>query len=76
MGMQIPRLGGLPATREIRMIPEASHTPIIAMTANAFADDSEQRLVAGMNDGIAKPVDPDAMLRTSLNSLGRVDLNG
>jgi len=61
MDMQMPELDGLGATQAIRAIPGYAETPIIAMTANAFTEDRTLCLDAGMNDFIAKPVDPDKL---------------
>jgi CheY-like chemotaxis protein len=66
MDMQMPRMDGLAATLAIRaQLGDA--LPIIAMTANAFDDDRAACLGAGMNDHLAKPVDPsklyDSLLR-------------
>lgn len=71
MDMRMPRLDGLEATRRIRELPDRRKTPIIAMTANAFAEDKARCLAAGMNDFLTKPFDPDALLWKLLDWLDR-----
>jgi len=61
MDMQMPLMDGLQAATLIRRESAHLNTPILAMTANAFADDREACLAAGMNDHIAKPVDPQQL---------------
>lgn len=69
MDMQMPGMNGIDATREIRRLPGYETTPILAMTANAFEEDRQTCLAAGMNDHIAKPVDPGALFSTLLRWL-------
>jgi hemerythrin-like metal-binding protein/PAS domain S-box-containing protein len=71
MDIQMPQLNGIDATCQIRALPGHEHTPILAMTANAFEQDRQACLDAGMNDHIAKPVDPDRLFSTLLYWLTR-----
>ena len=66
MDVQMPTMDGLTATKLIRgMDTEASaHVPILAMTANAFKEDIDTCLAAGMNAHIAKPIDIDDLIHT------------
>jgi CheY-like chemotaxis protein len=71
MDMQMPRMDGLEAARQIRKLPNGHHIPIIAMTANVFPEDKQRCLDAGMNDFIAKGFDPEAPFATMLKWLSR-----
>ena len=64
MDMQMPVMDGLEATRQIRASkhPEAKSIPILAMTANAFAEDVEACKAAGMNEHLSKPIDMDIVI--------------
>jgi PAS domain S-box-containing protein len=69
MDMQMPRMDGLEATRRIRQLPAGAVVPILAMTANAFAEDRRRCMDAGMDDFITKPVDPETLFSVILNWL-------
>ena len=73
MDMQMPRMDGLDATRCIRHDPDYVGVPIIAMTANAFAEDRARCMAAGMDDFLAKPFDPNALFDMLLRRLRRAD---
>ncbi|MEI7843689.1 MAG: response regulator [Gallionellaceae bacterium] len=69
MDVQMPKMNGLDATRAIRALPGRSTVPILAMTANAFDEDRQQCLDAGMNDHIGKPFMPVVLYSTLLKWL-------
>ena len=71
MDMQMPVLDGLDATRQIRQLPDHQATPILAMTANAFDENKDQCVAAGMDDFIAKPVAPEVLYEILLRRLGK-----
>ena len=64
MDVQMPVLDGLDATRAIRQSSWGRHIPILAMTANAFAEERQRCLDAGMNDHVAKPVIAEQLFKT------------
>ena len=66
MDIQMPIMDGYAAARAIRQLsnPALAKLPIIAMTANAFAEDVKAAKAAGMDAHIAKPIDLPAMMRT------------
>ena len=66
MDMRMPEMDGLDATRVIRSLPrdDAKTVPIIALTANAFDEDVQRSMQAGLNAHLAKPVEPEVLYRT------------
>jgi len=64
MDLMMPVMDGYTATRKIRELErsDAKTVPIIAMTANAFAEDVQAALKAGMDDHVAKPVDMSILI--------------
>ena len=68
MDVKLPLLNGYEATRKIRELkrPDSQKIPIIAMTANAFAEDVKEALDSGMNVHVSKPIDME-LLKKSIN---------
>ena len=69
MDVQMPGLDGLEATRRIRKLSNHINTPILAFTANAYGEDRAACLAAGMDDHVAKPVDPRLLYASLLHWL-------
>ena len=65
----MPNMGGIEATKLIRELPGYQKTPIIALTANAFIEDKNKCLEAGMDDIIIKPFDVEVLFTTILKWL-------
>ena len=66
MDMRMPEMDGLEATKTIRAMDreDAKTIPIIALTANAFDEDVQRSLQAGLNAHLSKPVEPDTLYST------------
>lgn len=73
MDIQMPKMNGYEATIAIRQLPwaDASQLPIVAMTANAFVEDINAALMAGMNAHVAKPFSLEELLGTMDNLLAK-----
>ena len=69
MDMQMPHMDGLEATRRIRAGDRNRSTPVVALTANAFSEDRDRCLAAGMSDFLAKPIEPRILFATLLRWL-------
>jgi PAS domain S-box-containing protein len=73
MDVQMPVMNGLEATRAIRQLPGMAKIPILALTANAFDEDRDRCLAAGMDAHIGKPVEPDTLCEVILHWLQKSD---
>ena len=74
MDVMMPKINGYEATKAIRGLqnrPDAITIPIIAMTANAFAEDVQASLDAGMNGHLSKPIVMDEVIKTIARNLDR-----
>jgi two-component system sensor histidine kinase/response regulator len=69
MDMQMPVMDGIAATKELRRLPEYAGLPVVAMTANVLETDRERCRLAGMDDFIAKPIEPEVLWQTLLKWL-------
>ena len=71
MDIRMPEVDGYEATRQIRNLDrsDSGTVPIIAMTADAFASDVAKCMEAGMNGHVAKPIDPDKLIKTLIESM-------
>jgi CheY-like chemotaxis protein len=66
MDMRMPVMDGLEATKAIRSLDreDAKEIPVVALTANAFDEDVERSMQAGLNAHLSKPVDPEVLFET------------
>ena len=71
MDIQMPRLDGYEATRRIRELPDTASLPIIAMTANVMDEDVKRCHESGMNDHVAKPIEPDRLFQALVRWISR-----
>ena len=72
MDVRMPVMDGMQATRKIRALtrPDAANVPIIAMTADAFAEERKRTVEAGMNCHLSKPLDPPLLYETLAKYIG------
>jgi CheY-like chemotaxis protein len=65
MDVKMPRMNGLDATRQIRHLPRCATASIIGLTAHAYAEDGDRCLAVGMNDNLAKPIEPERLFESA-----------
>ena len=75
MDLQMPVMGGLEATMEIRRLAGMESIPILAMTANVFEEERHKCMSAGMNDHLAKPVKPEILYKSLIHWLPAKNYN-
>jgi two-component system sensor histidine kinase/response regulator len=71
MDMQMPVMDGIEATLELRRLPACADLPVVAMTANVLAQDRQRCIDAGMNDFLAKPIEPELLWQALLKWIPR-----
>ena len=74
MDVQMPVMNGYDASRKVRSLQreDAPTVPIIAMTANAFREDIDEAIGAGMTEHLAKPIEPEKLIALLLRYIGCV----
>ena len=73
MDIQMPEMDGLTAAKEIRQTLQLQDLPIIAMTAHAMEGDIEKSVIAGMNQHLTKPIEPELLYKTLSQYLGKAN---
>jgi two-component system, sensor histidine kinase and response regulator len=76
MDLQMPEMDGYAATAAIRANPVWASLPVVAMTAHAMAEERQRCLDSGMNDHLAKPIDPDLLFDTLARWSGSIKRRG
>jgi signal transduction histidine kinase/DNA-binding response OmpR family regulator len=70
MDLQMPVMGGIAATQQIRLMPAFDALPVVAMTAHAFQEEKDNCFAVGMNDHISKPIMPEVLFKSLQRWLG------
>ena len=71
LDLRMPNMNGFEAAKAIRVLPGGDTIPILALTANAFSDDRQLCMDAGMDEHIKKPVKPEELFETLINWLSK-----